>query len=250
MIRSRWPVAGLLAAAFGLAACGTGPFTVTCADRGLAAVTDPDQRVQLRGFSVLPPAGPHWCVSAFGRPDTGVAFARNQFGGRTLQAPPSVEENAHTLAAVAYAAEVDGPRPANAEALKTFVEQWQRSGGMSLPQPSGTLRISDKPLTDPEAARFTTIRSAVVIDSSLGAVCVRYSSISEERDNPRADGGIFVIDAPESYVCLHPTSSRDVIVVEYSERYIKGRRYGPSFAESLKPEIEPFLRGIRFDPAG
>lgn len=240
-----------LAAALVLFACGapTGPFTVSCADRGLADVTDSSRRVELRGFSVLPPAGPHWCVSIYGEPGSGIGFARNQFGGRTLQAIPSLEENAHTFAAVAAAAEVDGPRPADAAALLAFVEQWQKNGGLMQPQPSGKLRISTKPATDPEGMRFTTIQSDAVVDASLGATCVRYSSIAEERDNPRAEGGIFVIDAPESYACLHPTSPKELIVLEYSERYIKDRRPGPRFIDTLKAEIEPFLRGIRFAAA-
>jgi hypothetical protein len=38
-------------------------------------------------------------------------------------------------------------------------------------------------------------------------------------------------------------------VLEYSERYIKDRRPGPRFIDTLKAEIEPFLRGIRFAAA-
>jgi hypothetical protein len=237
---------GLLAATLGLAACGNPSVSVGCADIGFATVSDPSERVELRGFSVLPPTGPHWCLAARG--ETGVAYGKNAFGGRILQAVPSLEEQIHTFVAMAYVAEVDGPRPADAEALRAFVETWLRSGGLSQVQdPSGTTVMSDKPVA---ATRFTVVQASVAVDSSLGASCVRASSLVEERDNPRARGAVLILEEPDNYVCLHPTSPRELIVFGYSERYIKGRHPGPRFVETLKPEVEPFIGGIRFDAAG
>jgi hypothetical protein len=194
---------------------------------------------------MLPPAGPHWCLAA--RDESGVVYGKNAFGGRALQAAPGLEEQAHTFVAVAYVAAVDGPRPADVEALRTFVEAWLRNGGLSQMQTAGKVVMSAKPAA---GTRFTTVQASVVVDSSLGAPCVRSSSVTEERDNPRARGGVFVLEEPDNYVCLHPTSPEELIVLGYSERYIKGRHPGPRFVETLRSELEPFMRGIRFDPAG
>lgn len=218
-----------------------------CSDAGLAPLTNSGQRIRLRGFSVMPPTGPHWCVGAS---DTVVVFIRNQFDDRKFQTPPSEEEILHTFMAMAYFAEVDGPRPSDGPALRAFVEQWLRNGGFSRRQSSGKTKISTKPAMDPAAARFSVVQSMVVVDTSLGATCVRYSSVTEERDDPQAQGSMHVFLEPENYACLHPKSPNELIMIGYSERYGTNRRPGPTLIRSLRPELEPFLRDIRFDAPG
>lgn len=236
----------VLFAVASLGACSAGSVTLTCAGLGLDPVTSPDQRFQLPGFSVLPPTGPHWCAKS---DSSIVVFSKNLFGGRALQSMPPQEEVAHTFVATAYVAAVDGPRPGDAAALQTFIERWVGYGRPGDMQ-SGIWRISNKPKTGAESSRFTVVRFEAVEDTSLGATCVRYSADSEERGNPQAHGSIFVIEEGENYACLHPSSPDQLIMIGYSERYIKDRRPGPSLVQTLKPELESFMRGIRFDPAG
>jgi hypothetical protein len=199
---------------------------VDCADFGLATLVNSHQRIQRRGFSVMPPMG-SWCV---GGTETAVIFTMYRFGDYSEGRSPSAEEIASRFFAMAYLVEGKQPLPTDSATLRTFVEKWLRNGGMRQPPPLGEQGNA--------ATHFAVMRSKIVDDNSLGATCVRSSSVLEELDKHS-------LFEQGSYVCLHPNSAGDLVIIGFSER-LTGEHpllHSPSIGELLMR----FLRGIRFD---
>jgi hypothetical protein len=179
----------------------------------LVAVTNPTQRVEMDGVSVLPPAGQTWYVGP--RDSRHILFIRR---------PP---DSPHTIRAMALVDKIEiggavlGPIR-HAQDLQEVTERRLQSGG-----------------------RFVTIESNVRPDTSRGAECVRVDAVQEERDNPRFPGVVLVL-VSHALDCVHPRSPGYVVSVSYGERYPKGQQAFP--VETLRSEGEPFIRNATFTP--
>ena len=211
----------------GCAATGFAPVTFDCQAMRLAPVTNPTQRLEFRaqGISVLPPPGDHWCIQGSG--PKGVGFATHPLLGKRLEAVPSRAERAHTFAALVIAdAAPKDVKLDTAEDLLALAEQRARSGG-----------------------RFKTVESRAVRDTSLGAECVRFDYVAEERDNPNAPGLVLVVVNRDNFLCRHPSAQNPILVmIGASERYVQGTVSEPLLTESLRPEWEVFVRSLQFIP--
>jgi hypothetical protein len=227
-----------------LAGCSTFPRAVTCGDIGAFAVNNPAEPIRLRNFSLIPPNGPHWCYDLL--EGFGVVFYKNLYGGRILEAAPSVEERAHTFVAFAYVAHLDGESISNETDLASFVETWLQNGMPEAVISQGMATLSSRPCAGTDCTRLAVIQSNVTVDRSHEATCVRYGGVFEQVNNPRAPGDILVLEVAGSYACLHPYWTNKIVMIEYSERFIKERRPGPSLSRALERELEPYVSGVRF----
>jgi hypothetical protein len=165
--------------------------------------------MSFRGFSVLPPQGSGWYLTQ--HTPSKVLFQR------ALTDLGSGSVGSHTfgvLAGVVYLEE--GP----VADLQAFAEQRLRGG-----------------------ERFTTLRSRVVPEQSLGAECVRVASLSEERDNPMSPSAVLALSI-EGVYCRHPLSPRFLFLFSYSERHPKTE--ASRLDVTLRSEVEAVLRSVVF----
>ena len=219
-------VASLLAAGALTTGCATAAFTPRTVDCGrLTPVPNPSGRIDLasQGASVQPPQADRWCMST--TQAGAFAFNTHPLMGRRLESPPSQADVAHTVGIIILTAPV--PKELRIETPEELAALAQR---MMLG----------------ESGRFRTVESSAARDSSLGADCVRFDSVVEERDNPRASGGVFVIVNRENRLCRHPhASSPTLVLFGASERYLQGSGVSLTL-DTLRPEWEPSVRSVQF----
>jgi hypothetical protein len=72
--------------------------------------------------------------------------------------------------------------------------------------------------------------------------------MQEQRNHPQHRGQVLVL-RNHGLFCRHPFVPQRVILVDYSERYLQAQAPAPPLAESLKGEVEPFVRSLEvFSP--
>jgi hypothetical protein len=190
---------------------------------GLIPVTEFTKRHECQGFSVLPPKGENWFIG----PSTmsTITAMSPEFG------PPLCEflfvkmlgritrpEEAHTIFALASISQVNVGFQTSEEFLR-FVERLIKEN--SLP-------------------RLRLLVSKAWLDDSLGSVCVRYERTVEDVGVPQFPGSVF-FETDKGFFCIHPRASRFVVIVTYSQRFLKGQR-----PLSLEQEIEPVFKSLTF----
>jgi len=184
----------------------------------LRRITNPDTRVQFRGFSVLPPQGPAWSI-AWESPDAWLFHRR-------------IESRTHTFMAEAIALLPGEETPGSPEA---FVDSVRR-------------RIPGN--WDPD--RFEDLEHTVSLDASAGAGasdiwCARIYQRAIDRQARQAPGTPFIFEQYE-IVCLHPDDRSTAFLVRYSERRLPAE---PPDA-AARAEGEGYLASMRIerlDPA-
>ncbi len=210
-MRPRISVFFLCSAFLGLA----GMLTVAYKPSGPIPITDPTKRLDLRMFSILPPQGPNWSIFSQGSGE--VTFTKT-----LLDTPRKPADRLHTFALFAM---IIDPQ------------------GADLESPTGAQEILNWDLGRPP--RFRLLESQTVFDRSLGPGCVRFDSVAEERDNPRASGSVLMISA-HGFICRHPHVPTRGVYLSYSERYVQGDQ--SLLSEGLKQEAEASLRSVMFKP--
>ncbi len=224
----------MLVSVFVAAGCATSrlamPVRVDCQFLRMASVSSPTQRMEFRswGYSLLPPQGNQWCIGGAG--PRGTRFITHPLFGKVIETRPSQAELRHTFGIMAIADEV--PKDAKVETaadLFTSVERLVLGG-----QPK---------------SRFKVVETRFVPDSSLGAECVRFDTVVEERDNPGAPGVVLVLVNRDNFLCRHPGSRTPTLIwIGASERYVQGTLTGPLLIDTLRTEWEPSVRSLQFLP--
>ncbi len=182
---------------------------------GLRLVTNPTERLEFQSFSILPPQGENWYV---GRTDPrGITFFK-----KLMDRPVKATDVARSFFAAATAGET------------TYAK-------LTLPE---LRELVERSLTPVPGGRFRSVESQVIADNSLGAECIRYGTVQEERDNPRWPGFVLVMTV-HGFQCLHPYASGLGVNLSYSERYVQGDQ--PVLSDALKQEVELFLRSVLFN---
>lgn len=194
----------LLCAGLGVVGCAGGPQFIP--------VTDPTQRLEFEGGSILPPQGERWFVASPALrkqqgPGIIISFLR-------LATPPSIT---HTV--VATVNRVRGPIPAGsrAELLQKMAQRYSEQTNRNRP-----------------------VSVTISPDKTLAPDCVRYDVTSEDRGVPRYPGSIYVMDM-HGFICLHPDLPDAVFDIQYSQRRLQEE---PPL--SLEAEGEPFLKSLLF----
>jgi hypothetical protein len=146
--------------------------------------------------------------------------------GKRLETAPALPEQAHTFAIALLA----GPPPK----------------GVKLDTPDDLVAAAHRVMVG-EKGTIRIVESSSARDTSLGAECIRFDSILEERDNPRVRGAVLVIVNRDNYVCRHPHSSTPTLLLfGASERYIRGTVSPPLLLDTLRPQWEPTVRSVQF----
>lgn len=178
----------------------------------LTPITDPTQRLQFQGFSILPPTGKGWFK---------------------VEPPPQVNPS---LTAKAYFIKrlTEGVTPPSELHRVTAVVRTLSLGDVKFENRTELLQ---------HLAREFSEKS--FLDKCLGWDCARYEFTSEDPSHPQFPGFVFVIRA-QGFVVLHPDSPRFVINLEYRQYYARGQQ--PLSAEALETEVEPFQKSLFLTP--
>ncbi len=161
---------------------------------GFQPVKDPAKRIELKGFSLLPPAGAGWQIH---KEKESVIFAKN-LGSDTHTAGISVVRHRDLKPELAGFAQYATDPQAFAAYVRGSIEY-------SNP-PSGRMRI---------------VELTVVPDNRFG-YCARFQGKFEDHGSPIAPRVLLQQDS--GYSCLSPTSPRDLVEITFSERGLPEER--------------------------
>jgi len=212
------------------AACVVPRGSVSWPESG-APAPDPTRRLELQGFSIMPPGGgERWSIPGAAvvhadrasfppTPPLTVPLESVAAGQLFFSKRADLKDASHTI--VAGVVTLDGKGAGNATDL-------QKQVAAEVAMPIGT--------------RYRLVRSDVSVDVSLGPNCVRYETAKEDQDVPGFPGIVFLTTA-RAHRCLHPQWPRYAIEVVYTER----RRQGQE-PVAVDAEVETFLGSLRFTP--
>ena len=206
------------------------PISVTCQSLRMASANQAERVVfPSGGYSIQPPQGDRWCVGASG--PRGTTFMSHPLFGKLLDKRPSEAEIRHSIGLLVVADEVPTDNRIETEAdMIAFIEQ---------------RFLGKRP-----GSRFTLAESKFVSDSSLGAECIRFDAVVEERDNPDARGLVLIGVLRDNFLCRHPKArTPTLVIISTSERYVQGTIATPLLIDSLRSEWEPSVRSLQFMPA-
>ena len=195
-----------------------------CSDFSAQALPEAAPRLDFADFSVLPPQGPHWCVANLDQ-RRGSAFAKNWFGGRVLQAAPSLGEIRNTMIAeVAF--QTSPGRVESHQDLERIAQGWFADYQSSVP-----------------LARFIT-KTLEPDNGQDGGLCARTNYRIEGPISQQWTNEIFTLQG-QGVLCKHP--SRPVIVlILWTERFLRDSPPSQSLMQRYRNEVEPFLHGLQF----
>ena len=203
------------------------PMIFDCGAFGTAGKTpvgDATQRIELEsdGISIRPPTGGQWCIE---RGPRNVTFHTSPMLGKVLAAAPSKTQRLHsfvvTLGVFTAPENVKLDTPAD---LVAVAEYWTQGGD-----------------------RFTVRHRQLTLDASLGADCVRYDLVGEERNNPLAGGSVLIQVFRDNYICRHPRARIPTLVwFGASERYLQDTPQHELLIGLLRPQWEPSVRSVMF----
>ena len=194
--------------AFGVQGCASTPPTVL--------VTEPDQRLQFNGFSVLPPDGERWHWVGRESQDT-TRLSYSMFVKKSSRGRPS--RNTY----LAKAAVLD----AGERQFTTTQELLSHVRAMGLFQ---------------ESPRQQNMRVEFAVDDTLAPLCVRFDLNAEDTRVGGYAGPVYLLDA-HGLFCVHPEAPDVLVMIDHSRRTRQGD--APVAAQT---EGERFLSSLRFTP--
>ncbi len=195
----------LLGVGLGVVGCAGGP--------QLIPVTDPTQRLEFEGFSILPPQGDNWFMAPPALRKQQGPFMIVSF--LKLATPPS---KTHTVVATVRGGRVSISAGSRADLIQKMALGWYFE----------------------QTDRFRPVSVTIAPDKTLAPDCVRYDGTVEDRGVPGYPGSVFIMDH-HGFVCLHPDLPDAVIDIQYSQRRLQGE---PPLA--LEAEGEPFVKSLLF----
>ena len=226
--------------------CGAAVFTpipFNCSVFDSSLVTNVENRIEVSalGFSVLPPQGENWCVKSMAA--KGLSFLKVPRSVAVFGQPRSPDDllpaalQAARFTGVAVGLPDFGFKTESPEQLKVAVDQMinihifsQFVGGISSAE-----------------RQYELLESHSILDTSLDANCVRFDAKVEARGFHKALPGIVVLKFINNLICTHPqpSSKSPLIWISFVETYREGEQ---STADTVRREVEPFLRSLRFMP--
>lgn len=188
-------------------------------------VSESSQRLELVGFSLMPPQGSGWSVAD--RNPYGVTFRKELWldvvsleGGNSATAPRTFFMNVSVVPSERKAA-----RPFTAEYLKDTTE---------------------RRFTQMQTPRMKLVSYEVDPFMAHGTECLRYKVRFEERDHPQLPRGAILEMTGVGFTCRHPSSPRRAIDAKYSERRLHGAPERP--AATYISEAEAALSSLTLTP--
>ena len=240
-----WAVCSLyLTVAAFCGAAGFTPIPFNCSMCESSLVTNLDQRIEVSasGFSVLPPQGENWCVKSLA--SQGLSFLKAPVSVAVFGQPSSPDElfpavlQAVRFTGLAVGLPDFGFNTESPEQLKIAVDEMismhifsQFVGGISSAE-----------------RRYQLLESHSLVDRSFDASCVRFDAKVEARGMHKALPGLVVLNFINNLICAHPqppSSKSPLIWMSFVETYREGEQ---SAADTVRREVEPFLRSLQFMP--
>jgi YVTN family beta-propeller protein len=189
-----------------------GLLTGCSSTQGLTPVDPSPQRMQLEGFSIVPPRGENWFSTTAALRD---AVWRTVAG--FVKRPPDGAPGAAIWATAAVANLVDTPF----QGPDQLLDQLVRSREAELQGPRFRL-LEFRPSAGPVPG------------------CRRYDAVAEDRGVAEFPSVVFILTVHHT-ICLHPTVPTLAVNMAYSERRRQGQPETP-----LASEGEPYLRSLQF----
>jgi hypothetical protein len=201
--------------------------SIGCSTTSYKPVTHPDQRIQLEGFSFLPPKGQNWEV--IGNP-VGRAGSFEDWGGVTVKVK-------------AFKKSFVGPNqtPDEAEQWKALVNKYEfenhkfdNDGDLMELAQSGDKVLAKKGMTVPE--------SSYSYENFKGMKCVRM--IRNIRAGRRLSGSkvATILVYSQGYLCVHPKYPGQLIKLTAEQAVLKGQT-----PAEFKSEVGPFFNSLEVD---
>jgi YVTN family beta-propeller protein len=169
------------------------------------------QRVQLEGFSVIPPQGDQWFVA------------------------PSLPKDDVWRTVAAYVKRTGDDTPGNIVWATVAVANLETAFQSREQLLESVIRVRQ---TELRGARFRLLEFRSAPGATAG--CYRYEAVTEDRGVKDFPGVTFVLTLRHA-ICLHPDSPTLAVNVAYSER----RRLGMP-AVTVESEGEPFIGSLKF----
>lgn len=186
----------------------------------LTPVTDPTQRLQFQGFSILPPRGENWEMDT--SPQIYQGWTQTVIFYKRLSERIERPEDAHTIFASVRTRSLGTVRFENRTELFQYLARTWGKGKI-----------------DP---RHRLLDSKVILDRCMGFDCVRYGFKAEDRGVPQFPGSVFVTDI-HGFLFYHPELPSYLIDVAHSRRYLQGGQPFP-----VETELQPFIMSLVFTP--
>ena len=180
----------------------------------LIPITDPEQRRQFNGFSVLPPKGKNWNWVGRDGQDTS-HFYNSTF----VKRPPQATLN--TYVAIVEVVNSVGRKFVTSEQLYSYVKN---------------LKIMQ------EGPRQQNVKSVFVIDDTLGPTCVRFDLEATDPSVPGWSVSIFNVDV-HGIMCVHTKTADVLVTIAYPRRTVQGHR-----PLGDNDEGEWFLNNLKLTP--
>jgi hypothetical protein len=202
---------------------GGGTALIDAAEKGpdRVPVTSRMERVQLDGFSVLPPWGSHWFIRTKG--SQSVVFEKDTPAGPD-----------HTV--IASAESYQGAFGSAKEVRNVL-----KGASEGLPTAEPLEQLRETLLRESQSdGRHKSLEMQVSLDSSREQPCVTADFRCEDHGVPYKPGSVFLLTGSDLY-CLDPSSSSFVAKVSFSQRHLKGE--GPL---PIRAELRPFLSSLAF----
>ena len=181
-------------------------------------VTNPTERMEFHGFSILPPRGEKWFLVDLPAP-LAPPWKRTVMFFKVVGKLHSVYAAVDTADFPDVAAMTSTGRTAILQELRSeILEEFN--------------------------PRFKPLDVKASLDKCLGYDCLRYKKVAEDH-SPRDVPGYVLILTQEGFVVPHPHSPTFFIWVwvQYSQRFPPGQKPFP-----IEAELEPFLTSLAFTP--
>jgi hypothetical protein len=240
----QWAVGSLyLTVAAFCGAAGFTPVPFNCSTLQSTALTNLNQRIEVppAGFSVFPPQGENWCVKSLA--SQGLSFLKAPVSVAVFGQPSSPDElfpvavQAFRFTGLAVGLPDFGFNIESPEQVKFAVDEMTSMHVFS--QFVGGISYAER--------RYQLLDSHSQVDGSFGASCVRFDAKVEERGMHQAPPGlVMILNFSNNLICAHPqpaSSKRGLIWISFVETYQEGAR---SAADTVRWEVEPFLRSLQF----
>ncbi len=159
----------------------------------LIPITDPEQRQQFNGFSVLPPRGKDWNWVGRDGQDTS-----HFFNATFVKRPSGTTPN--TYVAIVEVLHTEGRKFVTSEQLHSYVKN---------------LNIMQ------EGPRQQNVKSVFAIDHTLGPLCVRFDLEATDPSVLGWSGSIFNVDV-HGFTCVHTKTADVLVTIAYSRRTLQG----------------------------
>ena len=188
-------------------------------------ISESPQRLELVGFSLMPPQGSDWSVGD--RTPYGVTFWKELWldvvsleGGNSATAPRTFFLNVSMV-------------PSEGEAAGPFTSEYLKD-------------TTKRRFTQMQTPRMNLVSYEADPYMTKGTECVRYRVRFEERDHPQLPRSTIVEMTGVGFTCRHPSSPHRAIDGKYTERRLRGAPERP--AETHISEAEAALSSLTFTP--